>query len=277
LKGERVMRKIAIIGGTGVGKLNGSENFKSQVVDTPFGQALLSVGEMAGNQVIFVTRHGPGHKVAPHKVNYRANIWALKSLGTEEIFATTATGSCNPEMKAGHFVVCDQLLDFTRGRVNTFYDNPVWGVAHADFTNPYCETQRRRLIKLLSATNIPYHKRGTYVCTEGPRFETAAEVKLFARLGGDVIGMTGAQEAVLAREAEMHYTTVSIVTNMGAGISHVPLSHAEVVEAMDKSKANMQLLIKAFIEDKSAEPEVCICAHCMKEFGGFKLHPEYKL
>ena len=187
------MRNLAIIGGTGVGSLEGSEHFERLLMDTPFGQALMHRGEMAGNMVAFLTRHGPGHKVAPHKVNYRANIWALKSLGVEEIFATTATGSCNRNMEAGHFVVCDQLLDFTKGRINTFYDNPDWGVAHADFTNPYCETQRRRIIRLLEGMDIPFHRHGTYVCTEGPRFETAAEVKMFAILGGDVLGMTGAQ------------------------------------------------------------------------------------
>ena len=261
-------------GGTGVGSLEGSEHFERLLMDTPFGQALMHRGEMAGNMVAFLTRHGPGHKVAPHKVNYRANIWALKSLGVEEIFATTATGSCNRNMEAGHFVVCDQLLDFTKGRINTFYDNPDWGVAHADFTNPYCETQRRRIIRLLEGMDIPFHRHGTYVCTEGPRFETAAEVKMFAMLGGDVLGMTGAQEAMLAREAEMHYTTVSIVTNMGAGISPTPLSHAEVQEAMAQSMGNMQRLIRAFIEDNSPQPEVCTCAHCMAEFGGFKLNPK---
>lgn len=265
------MRNIGIIGGTGIYSPEALKGFKETIVETPYGKALCNMGEMCGNKVVFITRHGVGHKTAPHKVNYRANIWALKSLGVEEIFATTATGSLNKDMKAGHFVVCDQLLDFTKSRISTFYDNPVRGVAHVDFTNPYCETLRRKVIKVLEKTDITFHKTGCYVCTEGPRFETAAEVRMYAMLGGDVVGMTNAQEAMLAREAEICYTNVSIVTNMGAGISPTPLSHKEVVEAMGISIGNMEKLISGFIAYNEPEPEVCTCKHCMAEFGGFKL------
>ena len=124
------MRKIGIIGGTGIYSPDALKDFETKIIETPYGKALCGLGTMAGNQVAFITRHGVGHTVAPHMINYRANIWALKSLGTEEIFATSATGSLNPAMTAGHFVVCDQLLDFTKSRVSTFYDNPVRGVAH---------------------------------------------------------------------------------------------------------------------------------------------------
>lgn len=229
---------------------------------------------MAGNQVAFITRHGVGHTVAPHMINYRANIWALKSLGTEEIFATSATGSLNPAMTAGHFVVCDQLLDFTKSRVSTFYDNPVRGVAHVDFTHPYCEALRTKVIDILSATDIPFHPTGCYVCTEGPRFETAAEIKAYALLGGDVVGMTNAQESLLAREAEMCYTNVAIVTNMGAGISQTPLSHAEVQEAMAESIRKMGTVITDFITYDKPVGVPCLCRHAMQEFGGFQLYPE---
>ena len=210
------MRKIAIIGGTGVYSPDALAGFEEKVIATPYGDALCKIGTLHGNQVVFITRHGVGHSVPPHKVNYRANIWALKSLGTEEIFATTAVGSLNREMKAGHFVVCDQAIDFTKSRVNTFYDTP-------------CPRLRAKVIKCLEKTAIPFHKTGCYVCTEGPRFETAAEIKMFAMLGGDLVGMTNLPESVLAREAEMCYTNCSIVTNMAAGISPTPLSHSEVV------------------------------------------------
>lgn len=268
------MRKIGIIGGTGIYSPEAMKGFETEVIETPYGKALCSLGTMAGNQVAFITRHGAGHTVAPHMINYRANIWALKSLGTEEVFATSATGSLNPEMTAGHFVVCDQLLDFTKSRVNTFYDNPVRGVAHVDFTHPYCETLRTKVIDILSRTDIPFHKTGCYVCTEGPRFETAAEIKAYEVLGGDVVGMTNAQEAVLAREAEMCYTNVSIVTNMGAGISKTPLSHAEVQEAMARSIRNMEKVITGFISYNKPVQDICLCRHAMKEFGGFQLYPE---
>ena len=223
------MRKIGIVGGTGIENPDTLKGFETKIIETPYGKALCNIGEMSGNLVAFLSRHG-----------YRANIWALKSLGITEVFATSATGSLNPNMKAGHFVVCDQLMDFTKNRISTFYDNPIRGVAHADFTNPYCETLRQKAIAILKKTDITFHEKGCYVCTDGPRFETAAEVRAYAMLGGDVIGMTNAQEAALAREAELCYTNVAIVTNMGAGISPTPLSHKEVVEAMAQSIKNLK-------------------------------------
>ncbi|MDY4921275.1 MAG: S-methyl-5'-thioadenosine phosphorylase [Phascolarctobacterium sp.] len=265
------MRKIAIIGGTGIYNPDALAGFEQKIIDTPYGQALCNIGQLAGNQVVFITRHGAGHKTAPHKVNYRANIWALKSLGTEEIFATTAVGSLNPEMKAGHFVVCSNVLDFTKSRINTFYDTPERGVVHVDFTNPYCPVVREKVIKCLEKMGIPFHSTGVYVCTEGPRFESAAEIKMYAMLGGDLVGMTNMPECILAREAEMCYSTCSIVTNMAAGISPTPLSHAEVVEAMGKSIENMNKLIEAFINYNEPTEATCGCHEALKEFGGFKL------
>ena len=265
------MRKIAIIGGTGIYSPEALQGFEEKVIDTPYGQALCNIGELAGNQVVFITRHGVGHKTAPHKVNYRANIWALKSLGTEEIFATTAVGSLNPEMKAGHFVVCSNVLDFTKSRINTFYDTPERGVVHVDFSYPYCPCVRERVIRCLEKLDIPFHKEGVYVATEGPRFESAAEIKAYAMQGGDLVGMTNMPECILAREAEMCYSTCSIVTNMAAGISPTPLSHMEVVEAMGKSINNMNKLIAAFINDNEPVVATCGCHTALKEFGGFKL------
>ena len=265
------MRKIAIIGGTGIYSPQALQGFAEKIIDTPYGQALCNIGEIAGNQVVFITRHGVGHKTAPHKVNYRANIWALKSLGTEEIFATTAVGSLNPEMKAGHFVVCSNVLDFTKSRINTFYDTPERGVVHVDFSYPYCPCVRERVIRCLEKMNITFHKEGVYVATEGPRFESAAEIKAYAMLGGDLVGMTNMPECILAREAEMCYSTCSIVTNMAAGISPTPLSHMEVVEAMGKSIANMNKLIAVFINDNEPVEATCGCHTALKEFGGFKL------
>lgn len=265
------MRKIAIIGGTGIYSPEALQGFEEKIIETPYGQALCNIGEIAGNQVVFITRHGVGHKTAPHKVNYRANIWALKSLGTEEIFATTAVGSLNPEMQAGHFVVCSNVLDFTKSRINTFYDTPERGVVHVDFSYPYCPCVRERVIRCLEKLGIPFHKEGVYVATEGPRFESAAEIKAYAMLGGDLVGMTNMPECILAREAEMCYSTCSIVTNMAAGISPTPLSHMEVVEAMGKSITNMNKLIAAFINDNEPVEVSCGCHTALKEFGGFKL------
>ena len=292
------MRKIGVIGGSGVEDPELMQGFKKKTVKTPYGPAICNIGEMFGNQVVFVSRHGADHSLPPSKVNYRANIWALKKLGVEEVFATTAVGSLNPKMKAGHFVVCDNIIDFTKSRVNTFYDTPERGVVHCDFTHPYCEGLRNKVIACLKKMGIKFHKTGVYVCTDGPRFETAAEIKAYAMLGGDLVGMTQMPEAILAREAEMCYTNVSIVTNMAAGISKTPLSHAEVLEAMDISKKNMQELLTAFLayEEKPKKKKVktaaslynggkdevieeivekvpydCTCMHALKDFGGFKL------
>lgn len=265
------MRKIAIIGGTGVYSPETLQSFEKKIIETPYGQALCNIGKLFEKQVIFITRHGVGHKTAPHKINYRANIWALKSLGTEEIFATTAVGSLNPKMLPGHFVVCDQILDFTKSRINTFYDTSERGVAHVDFTNPYCPRLRKKVISCLEKTHITFHKSGCYVCTEGPRFETSAEIKMFAKMGGDLAGMTSIPESLLAREAEMCYTNCSIVTNLAAGISEKPLSHIEVVEAMDQSIKNMEELINGFIAANEQDVIGCSCPECMKEFGGFQL------
>lgn len=265
------MRNIAIIGGTGIYNPCTFAGFKEKIIETPYGQAKVLCGEMAKNAVTFITRHGVGHTTAPHKVNYRANIWALKSLGVKEIFATTAVGSLNTLMTAGHFVVCDQILDFTKSRINTFFDSPERGVAHVDFTFPYCPRLREKVIACLAKTNIPFHKSGTYVTAEGPRFETAAEIKMFRMMGGDIVGMTNMPEAILAREAEMCYVNCSIVTNMGAGISLTPLSHKEVVEEMGKSIKNMEQLILAFINANDSDVIQCNCEESLKEFGGFKL------
>lgn len=265
------MRNIAIIGGTGIYNPEALSGFEEIVVNTPYGQVKVNKGQIAGNSVTFITRHGLGHKLPPHKVNYRANIWALKSLGVEEIFATTAVGSLNEEMRAGDFVVCDQLLDFTKSRANTFYDDENRGVAHVDFTNPYCPRLRSVVIDCLAMTGSAYHESGTYVCAEGPRFETAAEIRMYKILGGDLVGMTNAPESVLAREAEICYVNVSIVTNMAAGISPTPLSHSEVVAAMSVSITKMNSLITDFIEYQGEVDSSCTCAEAMKEFGGFKL------
>ena len=265
------MRKIAIIGGTGVENPEKFPNFVEKIIETPYGQAKCKIGELNGNQVVFLSRHGVDHGIAPHKINYRANMWALKSLGTEEIFATTAVGSLNPKMKAGHFVVCDNALDFTKSRINTFYDTPERGVVHVDFTQPYCPRIRAKVIRCLEKMDVTFHKTGVYVCTEGPRFETAAEIKAYAMLGGDLVGMTSIPESLLAREAEMCYANCSIVTNMAAGISPTPLSHSEVVGAMAKSIETMGTLIDMFLADNEPVDIICGCPEALKEFGGFKL------
>jgi 5'-methylthioadenosine phosphorylase len=265
------MIKIAIIGGTGVYDPNILLNVRSEEISTPYGSVQYNVGEYAGKEVAFLPRHGNKHSIPPHLINYRANIWAMKKLGVENIIATTAVGSLNIEMKPGHFVLVDQFLDFTKGRASTFYEGGERGVVHVDLTKPYCEKLRETVHTAAKALTIPIHTKGVYVCTEGPRFETPAEINMFAQFGGDLVGMTNVPEAVLAREAEMCYSTVSMVTNYAAGISPQPLTHGEVLETMAANGDNIKKLIMKSIELIEVGSATCSCSKALAEYGGFKL------
>jgi len=264
------MAKIAIIGGTGIYDPKILEDIREASLDTPYGLINFKAGYYQGQEVIFIPRHGSGHTIPPHLINYRANIWGLKKLGTETLIATTAVGSLNLNMKPGDFVLVDQFLDFTKNRVNTFYEGGSRGVVHIDVTDPYCPALRAVLAKAATAAGIQIHDGGVYVCTEGPRFETPAEIKAFTKLGGDLVGMTNVPEVVLAREAEMCYATVSMVTNFAAGISPIPLTHTEVLETMAANTENLKKLVMGAIEKLSAKAD-CLCGNALHEFGGFKL------
>ena len=223
-----------------------------------------------GKTVIFVARHGKDHTIPPHKINYRANIWGLKKLGVTFIISTTAVGSLNENFKPGHFVLTDQFLDFTKNRITTFYEGGDRPVAHLDVTNPYCPELRDILQKVGTEQGLTIHNGGTYVCTEGPRFETPAEIKMFHMLGGDTVGMTNVPEVNLANEAEMAYATISMITNYAAGISESALTHAEVVEMMGNMAAQLKSLILGAID--AIDVDARYDAHNrMHEYGGFKL------
>ncbi|HWR09523.1 S-methyl-5'-thioadenosine phosphorylase [Sporomusa sp.] len=262
--------KIAIIGGTGVYDPRILDNIRDQEIATPYGVVRFKSGEYAGKDVAFIPRHGSSHSIPPHLINYRANIWAIKKLGVQNIIATTAVGSLNLDMKPGDFVLIDQFLDFVKNRTTTFYEGGDRGVVHVDVTTPYCPTVRNVLTTAAQNLGISIHQQGTYVCTEGPRFETPAEIKMFAKFGGDVVGMTNVPEVVLAREAEMCYATVSMVTNFAAGISPQPLTHHEVLETMQGNAENIKQLIMAAISQLDTETD-CTCKHALAEYGGFKL------
>lgn len=227
---------IAIIGGTGVELQShpALKEVRETTIETRWGQAFVTGALLDGKrQLFFLHRHAcpkSGRRaVPPHKINYRANIAALKKLGATVIFATTAVGSLRPEWPAGASVLLEQLLDFTTGRDKTFYDEmPV----HIDLTNPYCPHAQKQLRHAAQTLGHRLEPGGTYLCADGPRFETAAEIALFKSWGADVIGMTGAPEAALAREAEISYAGISIVTNAAAGVLPQALAHSEVLSAM---------------------------------------------
>ena len=259
--------KIAVIGGTGVYDPNIMTNIRDETINTPYGDVQLKVGNYRGKPVAFMNRHGDEHSIPPHLVNYRANIAALKKLGVKNVLATGAVGSLNPAMQPGHFIFVDQFLDFTKCRQQTFFDGGAAGVVHLDMTSPYCPELREILSRSARSLGFTSHPAGTYICCEGPRFETAAEIKMYRLLGGDLVGMTSVPEAPLAREAEMCYATIAIVTNYAAGISPTRLTHQEVVDVMMQNGENIRKLVMQAIawidQDRS-----CVCHHALDQTAG---------
>lgn len=265
------MNNLGIIGGSGIYNLEILDNITEETMNTPYGSTNYVKGYYSGKKIIFMTRHGKKHSISPHKINYRANIWALKHLGVHKIYATTAVGSLNKNYQVGDFVVCDQILDFTKNRISTFFDQPNLPVVHTSFTYPYCPVLRNNAIKKLEKLSISFHKTGTYVVTEGPRYESKAEIIMYNKFGGDIVGMTNMPEAILAREAEMCYSNISIITNMGAGLNSEELSHKDVVEKMELSTEKMKNLLVLLIKTEIESEETCNCEQAIKNFGGFTL------
>ncbi|KXA90139.1 5'-methylthioadenosine phosphorylase, partial [candidate division MSBL1 archaeon SCGC-AAA259A05] len=184
-------------------------------------------------------------------------LWSLKELGVKRVFASTAAGSLDPDLEPGEFVLLDQFLDFTKSRPSTFYEGEE-GVYHVDMTEPYCPDLRNILLETAGELDIPVRPSGTYVCTEGPRFETAAEIQMFRQLSADVVGMTNVPESVLARELEMCYSAISVVTNFAAGISREKLTHEEVAEIMDENMKRLKSLLYSTIPRVPGE-RTCAC------------------
>lgn len=257
---------LAVIGGTGVYRAEMLEKTKEMDVETPYGKVSLLIGDYRGRKVAFLARHGKGHTVPPHLINYQANIMALKNLGVKRVIATAAVGSLNAEMGPLDFVLIDQFLDFTKSRKSTFYEGGPQGVLHVDMTDPYCSEMREFLYNKAVELGFKAHQGGCYVTMEGPRFETPAEISMLKILGGDVVGMTSVPEVVLAREAGLCYATVAMVTNFAAGISPNALSHGEVLEAMKTISANISRLIMTALETMPLEGG-CRCQHGPREAG----------
>lgn len=242
--------KLGIIGGTGVYDLPVLEHEDEDVVRTEYGAVRIQRATYRSRggtgrdvSVSFVARHGVGHTLPPHRINYHANVRALKKVGADWVLATTAVGSLLPDIHPGELVLLDQFVDFTRTRQYTYFDGGPEGVRHTDMTYPYNEALRQMILLVARERGIDLRPRGTYFCTEGPRFETAAEVRMFGDLGGDVVGMTNVPEVILANEAGLRYAAVSLVTNHGAGISDAPLTHEEVYEVMEENQATLDELI----------------------------------
>ncbi|MCW4020334.1 MAG: S-methyl-5'-thioadenosine phosphorylase [Candidatus Bathyarchaeota archaeon] len=252
--------EVAIISGIGLESLlDGAKRIR---VGTPYGlPPPLSVGEIQGRSVVFLPRHGYEHSVPPHRINYRANIYALHQIGVERIIATNAVGAINLDFKPHDLVVPHDLADFTRQRPLTFYNEAP--IMHVDFSEPYCPEVREALIKKAEETVPTVWNRAVYVCTEGPRYETPAEIRMFRMLGCDVVGMTGVPEAALARELGMCYATLCFVSNLAAGRVKM-LSSKEIAKS---SRLVSPKIRKILMEAITYLPKArhCQCAASVKE------------
>ncbi|AYC33435.1 S-methyl-5'-thioinosine phosphorylase [Pseudomonas cavernae] len=228
------MTVYAIIGGTGLTQLEGLTLSAALNIDTPYGAPSAPVlrGNYAGREVLFLARHGHPHRIPPHQVNYRANLWALKQAGAEAILAVNAVGGIHPAMGTGHFCVPHQIIDYSWGREHTFFAGELDHVTHVDFSYPYDERLRRQLTAALMAESCAYSGHGVYACTQGPRLESVAEIARLERDGCDIVGMTGMPEAVLARELELPYACLALVVNPAAGKSSGVITMAEIERAL---------------------------------------------
>lgn len=213
------MSKTAVIGGTGLSTITGFEITSREIIQTPYGEPSgpLVRGLLSGQEVYFLPRHGAGHTIPPHKINYRANIWALKEAGIENVIAINAVGGISDEMQPGVLCVPDQIIDYTWSRINTFFEESLENVVHIDFSYPFCESLRKSIIDAAANCSVDIINKGTYAATQGPRLESIAEIKRLENDGCHLVGMTCMPEASLAREKELCYCSLSVVANLAAG------------------------------------------------------------
>ena len=249
---------VAIVGGTGVYGIEGMEGVEKQRVETKYGEALVVVGRVEGTKIAFMPRHGEAHTIPPHRINYRANIRALKQLGVRSVIATNAAGSLREDWPPPALVLIDQFIDNTKGRPDTFFDGRDGDVQHVDLTEPYCPRLREVIRAAARERGMELHDGGTYLCAEGPRFETPAEIRMYRSWGADLVGMTNYPEVALAREAGMCYAAVCLVTNLAAGISPTPISHLDVVASMGEQVERVRGLVVGAAVKEPAEAQ-CQC------------------
>ncbi len=257
--------EIGVFGGSGFYSF--LEDVEEVAVDTPYGPPSDSyfIGEIGGKRVAFLPRHGRRHQFPPHMINYRANVWGMKALGVKKIIGPCASGSLQKEVGLGHFVVADQFVDRTSARKDTFYDGPV--STHVSSADPYCPHIREALIGKSRELGITVHETGTVVVIQGPRFSTRAESKWFNRNGWEVINMTAYPEGYLARELELCYANVSLITDYDVGVaddpSIPPVSHHEVVKVFEENNEKLRRLLFEVIPQLDYERD-CACAHALE-------------
>lgn len=256
------MPEFGVIGGSGVSHIPGFEIREEVSVQTPCGQPsdLYRIGRFAGREIAFLARHGSGHTLPPHRINYRANVLGFKQLGVKRLLSVGAVGGISDALTPGMIALPDQLIDQTSGRLNTFYDQDE--VVHIDFTGPFCSDLRGYLIRAAEKAGVAVAARATYICVNGPRLETAAEIRTYAGWGADIIGMTAMPEAGLAREAELCYAGLSVITNYAAGRAAGQLTASEVKETMQRAGENIQSILLQFFQS-GFQPRACSCGQAL--------------
>jgi 5'-deoxy-5'-methylthioadenosine phosphorylase len=244
--------ELAIIGGTGLSQLREMRIEQRQIVVTPWGEPSAPVlhGVIAGRRVAFLPRHGSGHTIPPHQVNYRANLWALRDLGVRQIIAVNAVGGIRDDLRPGTLAVPDQVIDYTWGRSHTYFEGADRPVRHVDFTRPYSDAIRARLIDAGARAGVAMVDGGTYGATQGPRLESAAEIARMARDGCAMVGMTGMPEAALARELDLEYACCAVVVNCAAGRG------GDIQEELDLYLDHGMAAVRLLLESLLREPEV---------------------
>jgi|TARA_B100001179_G_scaffold191581_1_gene148509 5'-methylthioadenosine phosphorylase len=255
--------EIAIIGGTGIYNTDIISNKEIVDVETPYGKTSdsLTIGEFNEKKIVFLPRHGKKHSVPPHKINFRANIWALKELGVKRIIAPCAVGSLREEMKPGHIAIPDQFIDRTKDRDSTFYDQGT--VAHISTADPFCPDLRNLAISAGKKLNYNIHGKATQVCIEGPRFSTRAESNMFRSWGADTINMTLFPECVLARESQICYLAIATITDYDVW-AETAVSHHEVLKTLEKNVEKTSSIIQNIIPEINKNRD-CLCANALDE------------
>jgi len=238
---------LAIITGSGFYALDSLKDAQTDTVATPYGDAVVTSGRWNGEtSVLFLPRHGTDHSVAPHLINYRANIWALRERGATHIVASAVSGSIDQSFAVGDLVVIDDFIDFTTGRDHTFFDVP-GELQHTEMADPYDPLLRRAIAAAAESLALPHHVGGTYCATNGPRFETKAEIQMMATVGGSLVGMTGCPEVVLANELGLAYAAIGVISNAANGLGAEAFTVEQILAMLEDTRPDLERLIGAII------------------------------
>lgn len=253
---------IGVFGGSGFYKF--LDDIKEVKIETPYGAPSnsLLIGKIGEHSVAFMPRHGSDHSILPHKINFRANVWAMKHVGVKRVISPCASGSLQKHVKPGDFVICDQYVNFTQGRKDTFFDGPI--VTHPSAALPYCENLRQYAIKACKNSGVNYHEKGTVVVINGPRFSTTAESKFFSNQGWEVINMSQYPEVHLVKEMDMCPLTIALITDYDCGLAGdvPPVSHQDVIKVFNSNIENLKKVLFNLIESLPLEPE-CDCKNTL--------------